>query len=274
MARRKKKHEEHTDERWLLTYADVITLLFALFIVLFSISVVNKSKFDLLKEALSGAFSVGLLDNGPSVLPETKADEVAPITEMEPNIIDAITPTATLSLVNTQATVEQSLETQQLEEVKRRIEKAAAEAGFKGKVTATVNERGLAIRILTDGVLFDSGAYALRPAGTKVLAPIATALKTRRNITRIEGHTDSDPISRGVIRSNQYLGSFRSLAVFDYMVSTGVPEDRLISLTLGSRRPIAPNDTAANKQKNRRVEMLVLREAGAPRQTPKSVLGG
>jgi chemotaxis protein MotB len=275
MARRHKKGHAHADERWLLTYADMITLLFALFIILFSISVVNTSKFELLKRTLADAFSAGVLDNGSAVLPETKADTVAPITESPPNIVDAISPPTSVTLVNSQASPQQALETQQLEEVKRKIEKEAAQAGFKGKITATVNERGLAIRILTDGVLFDSGSFVLRPEGKRLLAPIGASIKNLPNTVRIEGHTDSDPIHNGILRNNRWLGATRALAVTDYLVEGhGVPEERIRPMSFGDTRAVAPNDTAEHKQQNRRVEMLVLREQGAPQQTPATVLGG
>jgi len=275
MARRHKKGHAHADERWLLTYADMITLLFVLFIVLFSISVVNTSKFELLKRTLAGAFSAGVLETGSAILPETKADHVAPVTESPPNLIDALSPPTGVTLVNPAASPQQALETRQLEEIKAKIEAKAAGAGFKGKITATVNEHGLAIRILTDGVLFDSGSYILRPEGKRLLAPIGASIKDLPNTVRIEGHTDSDPIHRGVLRNNRWLGATRALAVTDYLVEEhGVPEQRLRPMSFGDTRAVAPNDTYAHKQQNRRVEMLVLREQGAPQQTPASVLGG
>lgn len=275
MARRKKKGHAHPDDRWLLTYADVITLLFALFIVLFSVSVVNTSKFEALKRTLAGAFSSGLLDNGAAILPETKADTVAPITESPPNIVDAISPPTAVTMVNPATSTQQALETQQLEEIKKKIEQEAAQAGFKGKITVTVNERGLAVRILSDGVLFDSGHWTLRPEGKRLLAPIGDSLAELRNTVRVEGHTDTDPIRSPGAPNNRWLGSNRANAVIDYLVyQHGVPEDRVRPMSFGSTRAVAPNDTAAHKQQNRRVELLVLREQGAPNQTPSKVLGG
>lgn len=264
MARRKKKQHAHVDERWLLTYADVITLLFALFIVLFSISVVNQSKFEALKATLAGAFDVGILDGGSAILPETKADTPAPVTESSSQAINLSSPLSAMSPASPNQTVSQALETSQLQRVKQMVDKEVAEAGFKGRVTATVNERGLAIRILTDGVLFDSGSYVLRPEGLRLLKPIGTSLVGLSNTVRIEGHTDTDPIHTSAIPNNRWLSSARANMVADYMNSLGLSEARMETFGGGSTHPVASNDTAANKQKNRRVEMLVLREQGAP----------
>jgi chemotaxis protein MotB len=264
MARRQKKQHAHVDERWLLTYADVITLLFALFIVLFSISVVNQSKFEALKATLAGAFDVGILDGGSAVLPETRADTPAPIVESVPNVLDASSPLASVGVSNPNSTPAQTVESQQLEEVKRKIEEEAAQAGFKGKITATVNEKGLAIKILTDGVLFDSGSAVLRPEGIALLRPVGVPLRELQNRITIDGHTDSDPISSAQFPSNRHLSSFRALAVETYMMSLGIADPRMEAVGHGDTRPVKSNDTAANKQQNRRVEMLVLREQGSP----------
>lgn len=274
MARRKKKQHAHVDERWLLTYADVITLLFALFIVLFSISVVNQSKFEALKATLAGAFDVGILDGGSAVLPETKAGTPSPIVESVPNLLDASSPLASVGVSNPNSTPEQAVESQQLEEVKRRIEQEVADAGFKGKVSATVNEKGLAIKILTDGVLFDAGSDVLKPGGQRLLTPIAAALKEIQNSVIIDGHTDSDPINTAHFRNNLRLSNGRAASVEEYMWSLGVPDPRLESRGHGDTRPVAPNDTAANKQQNRRVEMLVQREQGSPGSSLETFSGG
>jgi chemotaxis protein MotB len=274
MARRPKKQHAHVDERWLLTYADVITLLFALFIVLFSISVVNQSKFEALKATLAGAFDVGILDGGSAVLPETKADTPAPIVESVPNVMDASSPLASVGVSNPNSSPSQTVETAQLEEVKRKIEEEAAQAGFKGKITATVNERGLAIKILTDGVLFAPGSDVLKPEGARVLAPIASALIEIQNRVTIDGHTDSDPIRTAWNPDNRYLSTHRALSVETYMMSRGVPDPRMTPNGYGDTQPAAPNDTAANKQQNRRVEMLVQREQGQPGSPLATPAGG
>jgi chemotaxis protein MotB len=274
MARRQKKQHAHADDRWLLTYADVITLLFALFIVLFSISVVNQSKFEALKATLAGAFDVGILDGGSAVLPETKADTPAPIVESVPNVLDASSPLASVGVSNPNSTPAQTVESQQLEEVKRRIEEEAAQAGFKGKITATVNEKGLAIKILTDGVLFDSGSAVLRPEGVALLKPVGMPLRELQNRITIDGHTDSDPISSAQFPSNRHLSSFRALAVETYMMSLGIADPRMEAVGHGDTRPVKSNNTASNKQQNRRVEMLVLREQGSPGSPLATPSGG
>jgi chemotaxis protein MotB len=272
MARRKKRHEEHPDERWLITYADVLTLMFVLFMVLFSISVVNTSKFDLLKQTLQDAFNSGLAAGGESVLETTSAEKVAPIVNTPPGQLSPELPTiGGISLE--QASPEQALESSQLESVKRTIDRAVAKSGLKEEVTSTVNERGLVVRLETDGVLFDPGSATLKSAGTQILGPIAASLRKLPNPVRVDGHTDSTPISTAAFPSNWELSGARAAAVVRLFATDGVPESRLQFTGYADNRPIAGNDTAAGRAANRRVEVLVLRLQGAP-GTTSAATGG
>jgi len=271
MARKPKGHA-HNDERWLLTYADMITLLFVLFIVLFAISAVDKHKFELLKQTLASAFSNGILDRGSSVLPEARRERPAPITESPPNLTIDLRPPSGASLAD--AAPEQALESRQLEEARRKVERAADAAGLRDRIEAVVDERGLAIRLLTDGVLFDSGSAVLRPEGLRLLDPIVAAVRGLPNYVRIEGHTDSHPIHTSRFPNNRHLGAARALAVEDYLVARGIPDKRIMSASFGAENPIATNATAAGRRRNRRVEILVLRQQGAPQRTARTVLGG
>jgi chemotaxis protein MotB len=264
MARRQ-KHAAHNDERWLLTYADMITLLFVLFIVLFSISVVNKSKFDLLKKTLQSAFADGVLDAGDSVLPQQSGDQSAPVTEGAPSVplLQIVPKRPTNAAPNpTEATPAQTAETRQLTDVQQKVQEAAEAAGLKAQIKAVVDERGLSIRLLTDGVLFDPGSALLKPEGLRLLDPIAGAVRDLPNYVRIEGHTDSTPIHTAMFPNNRALGAGRAVAVEDEFVHEGVPDKRMSSTSYGQTNPVAPNDTASHRGENRRVEILVLRRQG------------
>lgn len=269
MARRKKLEEEHPDERWLVTYADVLTLMFVLFMVLFSISIVNTSKFDMLKETLQDAFSAGLVAGGKSVLPSAEGQAPTPVVDQSVSIAPSLPAVGGIDLAS--APAEQGLETSQLEAARRAIEEKVEAAGLAGNVTASVDERGLVVRLETDGILFASGSAVLTPAGAGILDPIGRSLRELPNPIRVEGHTDSNPISTALFPSNWELSGARASAVVRSLAGDGIPESRLQFAGFGSTRPIARNDTAAGRSRNRRVEILVLRMQGAPGQPPADV---
>jgi chemotaxis protein MotB len=269
MARRKRREEEHPDERWLVTYADVLTLMFVLFMVLFSISIVNTSKFDMLKETLQDAFSSGLVAGGESVLPSAEGRTPTPVVDGSVSIGPSLPTLGGIDLAT--APAEQGLETSQLEAARRAIEERARAAGLAGNVTASVDERGLVVRLETDGILFASGSAALTPAGASILNPIAHSLRALPNPIRVEGHTDPNPISTAQFPSNWELSGARASAVVRSLAGDGIPDSRLQFAGFGSTRPIARNDTAAGQSRNRRVEILVLRMQGAPGRPPADV---
>jgi chemotaxis protein MotB len=265
MARRKQRHEEHPDERWLVTYADVLTLMYVLFMVLFSISVVNTSKFEILKESLQDAFNSGLANGGAAVLtsaPGTPSSQIAP----------EVPSVGGISI--SEASPGQILETAQLEAARDQIRQRLEQAGLAENVSLEVTERGLGVRLETDGVLFDPGRAVLRPEGARLLAPIAGTLRGLPNPIRVEGHTDDTPISTAQFPSNWDLSAIRASAVVRTLVGAGVPDGRLQGAAYGDTRPIADNGTAEGRSRNRRVEIYVLRLQGAPSQSPAEALGG
>jgi chemotaxis protein MotB len=264
MARRKKHEEEHADERWLITYADVLTLMFVLFMVLFSISVVNTSKFEMLKQTLQTAFSSGITDGGESVLNEMA--KTAGLDVPAGSMIAPVVPTA--GGVDAATETARALENRQLEAAKRAIDATVERAGLKTSVTTRIDQRGLWVRLATDGVLFDSGSAALRQDGADLLDPISITLKRLPNPVRVEGHTDSNPISTATYASNWELSGGRAAAVVRRLASNGMPGGRLELSGFGDTRPISTNDTAAGRAANRRVVVLVQRVQGGEAVTP------
>ncbi|HMN99424.1 MAG TPA: OmpA family protein [Miltoncostaeaceae bacterium] len=272
MAKRKQRHEEHPDERWLITYADVLTLMFVLFMVLFSISVVNTAKFDMLKQTLQDAFNSGLAAGGTSVL-ETNPGVPAPaVTTQAGQIAPEVPSIQGISIAD--ASPEQVLESAQLQAAQQSIASKLDDAGVGGRVSTSVNERGLAIRLETDGVLFTPGSATLQAAGATIIAPIARSLKALPNPVRVEGHTDSTPIASARFPSNWELSGDRASAVVRTMIAEGVPAGRLQASGFADTRPVADNERATGRAMNRRVEILVLRMQGAPSQSPATALGG
>jgi chemotaxis protein MotB len=274
MARKKQRHEEHPDERWLITYADVLTLMFVLFMVLFSISVVNTGKFEELKQSLSSSLSSGVGSGAEQVLPGSASETPTPVVDTPPSRIAPELPVPLDKVEQFEASTEGALEDTQLEEAREAIEAQAATAGLGDRVSTTLDERGLAVRLETDDVLFSSGSATLRPGAGALLTPVARAIRPLPNPVRVEGHTDPDPIATAPFPSNWELSTGRSGAVVRHLIGDGVPPARLQSVGFAATRPIADNDTAAGRAGNRRVEILVLRLQGVVRQNPAAALGG
>jgi chemotaxis protein MotB len=248
-------------ERWLLTYADMITLLLALFIVLWSISSVNISKFNELKQSLHDALngkivtgSQAILTGGPSPL-NPLGTQVPTIQPQSLNIRASITSAISQAL--------QKQEQDNLEHVQQQIETYAKSHGLSGQIRTSIDERGLVVRILTDKVLFDSGQAALKPGSFPLLTHVAHLLTLQgiANDIRVEGNTDNQPISTAQFHSNWDLSTARATAVLDELLAAGVQPKRLSVAGYGAERPIATNSTYGGRALNRRVDVVVLRRS-------------
>ncbi|HTN22851.1 MAG TPA: flagellar motor protein MotB [Solirubrobacteraceae bacterium] len=269
--------EHENEERWLLTYADMITLLMTLFMVLFAISSVNTVKFALLSKSLSEAFSGKIVQGGAS-LQQTGATEKTEQATPEPPI-PAIQPvvkvesstsergkTGGAAASSTNAAIH---EEQDFRELKRRIDAYAREHGLQSKLQTTVARRGLVIRLLTDDVLFPSGSATLEPSATGLLTAISRLLVTEvRHPIVVEGHTDSRPIHSALFPTNWELSTARATQVVRYFVRHDVSPKRLQAAGVAAQRPIASNSTASGRSQNRRVEIVLVRlNASLPNST-------
>ena len=123
-------------------------------------------------------------------------------------------------------------------------------------------------------MLFTPGSATLQAAGATIITPIARSLKALPNPVRVEGHTDSTPISTAEFPSNWELSGDRASAVVRSMIAAGVPAGRLQATGFADTKPVGDNGSAAGRSMNRRVEILVLRMQGAPSQSPATALGG
>jgi len=169
------------DERWLITYADMLTLLLALFIVLYSISSVNTSKFEALQTSLRDAFSgkivsggEGIIETGVSATRDTPSSVIPNITPPTPQIADP------RSRADREALAARR-EDQEFRRIKAQIEAYARAHGLEDQVEAVVARRGLIVRLLTDEVLFDSGFADLKPRGIPLLNHVGNLLKHRQD---------------------------------------------------------------------------------------------
>ncbi|MGH2967839.1 MAG: flagellar motor protein MotB [Solirubrobacteraceae bacterium] len=263
---RKKAHieEEHeNEERWLVSFADMMTLLFCLFMVLFAISSVNTSKLETLQRALQDAFSGKVLSGGKAVM-ETGSDAPPEQTSPEPPM-PAIAPLAALAGVQPTTTDSEReaaarKEDEDFRRLKTRIDQLAADRGLRGRVRTTIRRRGLVVELLTDEVFFDSGQARLKPGALAILEDIGVVLRgERKHPVVVEGHTDSQPISGGIYPSNWELSGARSAAVVRRFVATGVLSRRVSLAGYADEVPVASNQTAAGRSRNRRVDVVLTR---------------
>ncbi len=286
-SRRRGHGAEHdNDERWLLTYADMITLLMALFMVLFSISSVNISKYRTLQMALKAAFSGDILPGGKSIeQPGASANSSRAPTAIDTPAIVRLTPNVTSELEHVSggssgsaqaqssaqsaaaaasaATVQVSAAQQEqasFEALARELNAYAARHGFARSVHVSIESRGLAIRVLTDSLLFSSGSATLESQGAPLLTEIAALLNVDHvHPIAVEGNTDNVPITGGAFPSNWELSTARASSVVRFLIGRGVDPQRLSATGYAEQHPIATNSTAAGRALNRRVEIVLQR---------------
>lgn len=247
---RKKKHEEHVNhERWLVSYADFITLLFAFFVVMFAVSQVDTKKMGRFTEAVQLATKVAVFDSGGGLAPvvsgdggatRSKADGLTGLRRAGPGLGAGRGKGAALGTIRKKLT----------ESLKLAI---AAK-----RITIVESGDGLVVR-LRDAAFFDSASADVRAEVSSDLATVARTLSDVDNSVRIEGHTDSLPISNSSYRSNWELSGARASSVLSYLVDVaGIDEARLCVAGYASQRPLASNDSPQGRSQNRRVDIVVL----------------
>ncbi len=274
--------EVENEERWLLTYADMLTLLFALFMVLFSISSVNISKYQVLQQSLKAAFSGSVLPGGRAILQSGSESTSAntPATAEVPSIVPLTpTPTARSSSSTSSAKIQATkpLSAPQLQaalnsmaasvseqdtfvKLKQEMDAYAKQHGFGGKVQTVIQRRGLVVRVLTDNLLFASGSATLQPGADGLLEQVANLLNLDKShpIT-VEGHTDNQPISNAQFPTNWELSTTRATNVVRFLISRDVSAYRLGAVGYADLHPIGSDATAAGRAQNRRVEIVLMR---------------
>jgi chemotaxis protein MotB len=257
------------EERWLLTYADMITLLMALFMVLFSISSVNVSKYQILQQSLKSAFSGSVLTGGRSILQtgSSSTSSHTPSTADGPAIVP-LTANSTKPRDTTAAeisTAEMSVsaadaEQQSFQHLQAKLNAYARAHGFSNQVHAFITRQGLDVRVLTDHLLFGSGSATLVATGFPLLDEVGRLLKIEGNHPiMVEGNTDNVPISTSQFPSNWELSTDRATAVVRYLIAQGVPEHQLGAAGYAALHPVATNTTATGRALNRRVDIVIQR---------------
>jgi len=228
-------------DRWLLTYADLITLLLAFFIIMYSMSHLDAKRFGKISRALSGIFTGETRD--PLVKPE----------------FDDLEGSGPLKISRQRVML-------------RSLEQKAFQQGLDNKKFETeITERGLVIHIM-ESALFQPGAAKLSSGALRILDLVASEIDSIPNQIRVEGHTDNSPISTSQFPSNWELSSVRATEVVRYFIDAhGFSGKRISALGYGKYRPIRPNNTPENRAKNRRVDVVVLTNE-LSRKEPSSAL--
>ena len=235
--RRASDHGEfHVDERWLITYADMITLLLAVFIVLYALSDTNVRKFNEFAQSVSAAFSTDVF-RGTQAITVTSGQDSAPQTDS----FDAGSGVLSMD----QRTVEAT------------IKDYAVENGLAGQVSVDRVPEGIAIRI-SDALLFSSGRARLDPRSEGLLEKVMDAVRPLPNVLRVEGHTDDEQPNGPFYSDNWRLSVDRATAVLEAMIAGGVEPSRLAAAGYGEYRPIVPNTDEPSRARNRRVDVLIL----------------
>jgi chemotaxis protein MotB len=270
-ARRHKKHhhEEHENhERWLVSGYDMMTLLFAVFVVLFAISSTNISKVKLLEQSLQEAFSGPVLTGGRAMM--NTGDTSDGVDKSPPEKpLPSLTPAQALAQAMSPQDAEEAAkqaqdEEQSFQDLKKRIDKLAREAGLAEKMSTTVTPDGLKIRLVTDGVLFDSGSAVVKDGGRPTLEQIGRIIDHEgTHPVQVEGHTDDRPIATSQYPSNWQLSGARAAAVVQQLGEAGVSGKRMSLAGYAAQHPVAGNATPTGRAKNRRVEIILTRLHGA-----------
>jgi chemotaxis protein MotB len=274
--RRAKKHEEEeheNHERWMVSYADMVTLLLVLFIVLYAMSQVDKDKFAALASGLSETFG-----NPITVMTSTTPDGA--VLDGLPGAVDiasALPPDTTVAKAEVDAAAAQAaLERaarvsaeaqgayQELAAARAQLEQALEEAGYAGAARFEIDERGLVVHIVADAVLFDAEEAVLRPEGAAILGAVAPTLAGLPNVLRVEGHANHLPVTAGgPWPSNWELSNWRASTVLRYLAGEGVPETTMSAAGYSSTKPLVPITDPTALNVNRRVDVVVLSTASS-----------
>jgi chemotaxis protein MotB len=249
MAKKKKHEKEPNHERWLVSYADFITLLFAVFVVLYAMGQTDKKKAEQVIASLSSSF--GLAKSSP-------ADKVMVIDSGNISIIPSLRPQGATPAQRKSGRAKTRAVEKDFKAIKTSIEAYLLKTGAQDKVSVEMNRRGLVVSLKEAG-FFDSGSASVKQSSFGLLSNVAGALADYTNPVRIEGHTDNVPISSQQFPSNWELSAARSIKIGQFLIKNYEFDPTNIAVTgYGEYRPVADNNSAEGRSKNRRVDIVLL----------------
>lgn len=267
MRRRRKyldQRQSDNHERWLVSYADFITLLFAFFVVMYALSTVSEGKYRVLSESLGSAFG----GSGPERIPSALAPQEPQVHEplpqeplpQEPQVQEP-TPRedAQPPLEAVKPAELPGIQREQMRGIAQDILKILDSLVRDGQVKVTQSNRGISVEI-NASVLFASGQAQLRPESGRALQQVAKVLAPTGQGIQVEGYTDDVPISTTLFPSNWELSAARASSVVRLFSENGVAEQRLSVIGYGPNRPATGNETPEGRARNRRVTVMILAE--------------
>ncbi|GHD56067.1 flagellar motor protein MotD [Jeongeupia chitinilytica] len=242
MARRKHDEEHESHERWLVSYADFITLLFAFFVVMYAISSVNEGKYRVLSDALVSAFRNEVPSSISVIQLPNQAQAGA-----KPKVSPSAPPRAP----------ELEAQAKKMRGMAGDIRGALGPLIEQGKVRVTQSKRGIAVEI-SDSVLFDLGRAELQAASVTMLKTVAELVRDNDNLIQVEGHTDNQPIRSTQYPSNWELSAARAASVVRLFAENGIVPKRMVAIGYAEFRPVEQNETVEGRARNRRVTLNIL----------------
>ena len=268
--KRSEHHEEHADESWLLPYSDLLTLLLALFIVMYAMSAIDSQKFEQMRDAFSIAFSSNggagdsILDQN-SLMPKggSQPDTLSEAFESKEKTADKET--------QDPYTMQAQQEQQKLEELQENVQQYIKQNGLSDQLSTKLNHSELKITI-KDSALFGSGVASLKPEAEKLALTIGDMIKNYQGYQIvISGHTDNMPIKNSKFESNWDLSSARALTFMKVVLEqSGLDPKNFQAVGMGEYHPVATNDTPEGRAQNRRVEVSILRKYAV--NTPETTI--
>ncbi|MEC1522150.1 flagellar motor protein MotB [Neobacillus niacini] len=232
-------HEDHVDESWLIPYADLLTLLLALFIVLYAASTVDKEKYQSIMESFQSELTGTKIESqqaGLSPNPSSPQPEIG-LPEEE---------------------VKSETNDKELDVLRQQLESYIQNNSLEDMVSLEETEKGIEVS-LKDVVLFDSGRADLKERSYQTLNGLVGLINTVPNPISIEGHTDNVPAHNTIYKTNWELSAARAASVLHYFESQNVQANRMQFSGFGEYQPLFPNDSDENRQSNRRVTVVILR---------------
>ncbi|WP_437884277.1 flagellar motor protein MotD [Pseudomonas sp. LRF_L74] len=245
MRRRRRHEEEHENhERWLVSYADFITLLFAFFVVMYSISSLNEGKYKVLSESLVGVFS----EPERSIKPIPIGEQRPRTTQPDQSMVDE----------NQNSEAASKPATDPLQEIADSMRDAFADLIGDQQLTVRANELWVEIE-LNSSLLFPSGDAVPNDMAFQLIEKVAKIVAPYENPIHVEGFTDNKPISTGQYPSNWELSAARSASIVRMLAMDGVNPGRMAAVGYGEFQPVADNDTEDGRSRNRRVVLVISR---------------
>jgi len=255
---RRKRHPQHANhERWLVSYADFITLMFAFFVVMYSAAQVDQRKVGKLSRAIQEAFQqLGIFETSNTRMPLSATD---PMPLNKTQLIENVAHTTNLKRLVDSTPGQLGAGVQPgLADLRRELERVLGPEIQRKEVAIEVKREGLVVSLREIG-FFDSGSAALRPDSQAAVARIGQALAQLSNNVRVEGHTDNVPIHTARFASNWELSTARATEIVRLFVTRfGLEPARLSAGGYAEFHPVAPNETAEGRALNRRVDVVVL----------------